>query len=150
MASLKLTVERIRNFTCPPNKKVAFLWDTGVTDLGVRATKTSKVFIFQDKLDGKAIRIKIGDIDAWPIESNDPDRPGARQEASRLKSLFDQGIDPRDEKAKLEAQRAAEEAEAARRNVTVEEDWNVYLRERKPAWSERHYDDHIKLSHPGG
>ena len=42
--------------------------------------------------------MKIGDVKTWVIESNAPDTPGARQEARRLQSLIDKGIDPRIEK----------------------------------------------------
>jgi hypothetical protein len=150
MLHKKLTQDRVRKALCPADKQQIFIWDTNVKGLGVRVTATSKSYIFQDKLGGKSIRIKIGDADTWPIDSTDPDHPGARQEAARLKALFDQGIDPRAEKLRIEAERAAEIAEAKRQKVTVGEVWHIYLEDRKQHWSARHYRDHLRLSHPGG
>ena len=100
MARQKLTAGRVRNFECPPETKQAFLWDSEVPGLGVRVTPGAKVYIYQGRLDGKTLRLKIGDIRTWVIDSTNPDKPGARQEARRLQGLIDQGIDPRLEKQK--------------------------------------------------
>jgi hypothetical protein len=53
MARQKLTAGRVKGFGCPSNKQQAFLWDSEVPGLGIRATKKAKVYIFQSRLDGK-------------------------------------------------------------------------------------------------
>lgn len=139
MSRQRLTVERIKNFTCLADKKQVFLWDSDAPGLGVRATAGAKVFIFQDKLDGKTIRITIGDVRSWPVDSNDKDKPGARQEARRLQTMVDKGIDPRAEKKKRIEKEAAEKRENARVQITVSEAWKEYLKERKSKWGQLHY-----------
>jgi integrase len=119
----RLTPDRIRRFTCPPGKKQAFLWDDKAPRLAVRATANAKAFVFESKLNRATIRVTIGDVNAWPLESvwhgkgkaREEVQRGAREEANRLQSLVNQGIDPRDEKrariAQAAAQKAAEQAE---------------------------------------
>lgn len=112
MARTRLTAGRIRDFTCPPDKAQAFLWDTEAPGLALRATPGSeaRAFIFQSKLNGKALRVTIGDVRAWNLDD-------ARTEARRLQTLIDQGTDPRQQKAEriaaAEAKRAAAEAAKA-------------------------------------
>lgn len=60
----RLTEDRIRQFTCPADKKRAFLWDTVAPRLAVRATAGAKAFIFEAKLDRQTIRRTIGDVRA--------------------------------------------------------------------------------------
>jgi integrase len=152
MARVKLTAGRIRDFECPTDKEQVFLWDSEVPGLGVRATAGSKVkvFVFQARLDGATIRLKIGDVRTWTIDSNDPDKPGARQEARRLQSLVDQGIDPRLEKQARIAEQAEKKQIAERQEVTFREAWDAYLEDRKDHWGERHLADHMELANPGG
>ncbi len=154
---VKLTAGRVRSFSASPDAKQVFRWDTEVPGFAVRATAGSKAFIFQSRLNGKTIRITIGDVRTRDIESDDPEHLGARQEARRLQTLIDQGIDPRDEKARraaeAEAQRQemdAQQAESARQEFTVAEAWGLYLEARRPRWGEHHYKDHLKLARPGG
>jgi integrase len=64
--------------------------------------------------------------------------------------LIDQGIDPREERARRHAEAIAKREEARRREVTVGEAWEAYIAARKHKWSARHLDDHEKLAHPGG
>ncbi|MCM8612457.1 integrase family protein [Accumulibacter sp.] len=117
----RLTLPRITAFTCPAGQHQAFLWDSDVPRLAVRATAGSKAFFFQSKMDGQVVRITIGSVVAWTIAA-------ARAEACRLQTMIDQGADPRAEKreriaaaarkiAEEEAQAAAlvAEAEAAQR-----------------------------------
>lgn len=109
----RLTLARISAFTCPEDKKQAFLWDVAVPRLAVRATAGAKSFIFETKLQRKTIRRTIGDVRAWMLED-------ARAEARRLQTLIDQGQDPRElerELAEAKAQKAAAQAasEAAKR-----------------------------------
>ena len=102
-----LTSGRITSFACPSDRSQAFLWDSEVPGLAVRATpagkrspKGGRAFIFQGYLDGSTPRITIGDTKIWPIEK-------ARIEARRLQALLDQGIDPREQKRELVAVKTA-------------------------------------------
>jgi integrase len=142
MPKARLTPERIRTFAT--DKPQAFLWDATTPGLAVRATAAgSKSFVFQGKLHGQAIRITIGDVRAWNLDR-------ARTEARRLQTLLDQGIDPREEKAKRQAEAEARRQEAKRKDVTLAEAWEAYIAARKHKWSDRHLADHVKHAHPGG
>lgn len=155
MAKENITPGRIRKLTAAGSQ--VFLWDTLATGLGVRATPAgAKSYIFQAKVNGKAVRITIGDVDAWPLESV-RDREtgaeitrGARQEARRLKNLTDQGIDPREQKRERIAAHEAQQAEARREAVTVKDAWDEYVKARTPVWSPRNLQDHNDLAHAGG
>ncbi len=120
MQRVKLTAERIRKFECPPDKQQAFLWDTE-SRLAVRATAGAKSYIYQGKLKGQTIRWTIGDVSDWLLESRDPTNPGAREEARRLQTLIDKGIDPRELRREQEAARADRKAAEAAARVETEE-----------------------------
>lgn len=119
----KLTLQRINKAICPADKYQIFIFDTDSPRLAVRITRPgAKSFIFESKLNGKTIRMTLGDVKSWPLSSiwkNVADgnrievQRGAREEANRLAGLIDQGIDPRElnmqEKAKKAAQKAKEE-----------------------------------------
>lgn len=150
MARQNLTAGRVRDFECPHDKGQVFLWDSNVPGLGVRATKSAKVFIFQARLDGKTIRMKIGDCRTWAIDSTDAEVPGARQEARRLQGLIDKGIDPRIDKQERLAEQQIKRNELTRRDTTIGDAWSVYIEARKPRWSERHLFDHEDIAKAGG
>lgn len=142
MPRIKLTAGRIRDFDRPTDKAQVFLWDTEVPGLGVRATAGAKAYIFQGKLNGKDLRITIGDVRAWNLDD-------ARVEARRLQTLIDQGTDPRQEKAEriaaAEAKRAAAEAariEAERADVTFRDAWLSYIEARGDEWGEAYREQH--------
>lgn len=104
---VNLTSGRITSFACPPDKPQAFLWDSEVPGLAVRATppgkrtpKGGRAFVFQGYLNGSTPRITIGDTKVWSLEK-------ARVEARRLQALLDQGIDPREQKRDLAAVKKA-------------------------------------------
>ena len=83
------TAARIAGFQCAPGKKQTIFWDGKTPGLGLRATAAgSKAFIFETSLNSKTIRMTIGDPRNWAIGD-------AQAEASRLKVMTDQGIDPR-------------------------------------------------------
>jgi len=81
---------------------------------------------------------------------SDPERPGAREEARRLQTLIDQGIDPRQRKADRIAEAEAKREEIRRRDVTVADAWKEYIEDRRDQWGARHLLDHERLAHPGG
>jgi integrase len=143
MARIRLTIERIRGLECEPGKGQSFMWDSEIPGLGVRITSGAKGFIFQSRLGGKTIRLKIGDVRTWNIDA-------ARQEARSLQTLIDQGIDPRlDKKQKIEIQEA-KRAEDARHSLTLGDVFLLYIDARKAKWSERYLADHFSLSQKGG
>ena len=148
MARQKLTAGRVRDFQCDQGQK--FLWDSEVPGLGVRATPGAKVYILQGRLAGKTLRVKIGDCRTWVIDSTDRAKPGARQEARRLQSLIDKGIDPRIEKKERAAEQEAKRHEIERRDVTLSDAWGEYIKARKGNWSVRHFTDHERIAQAGG
>ncbi|TXH39722.1 MAG: DUF4102 domain-containing protein [Burkholderiaceae bacterium] len=145
MARNKLTAGRIRDFECPTGTAQAFLWDTEAPGLAVRATPGSEArgFIFQSRLNGKALRLTIGDVRAWGIDA-------ARAEARRLQTQIDQGIDPRQEKAERIAATEAKREEARRVEAPALEAWGAYIEARRPKWSAPHLADHLNVSKEGG
>ncbi len=154
MARVKLTAGRIRDFECPTGGQ-AFLWDTDAPGLGVRATAGAKAFIFQSRLNGRALRITIGDVRVWGIdESRNAEgavvTPGARQEARRLQALIDQGTDPRHDKAEKLAVMEAKREKAQTAELTVGDVWKVYIEARTPKWGERHLRNHMAMTQAGG
>lgn len=164
MAKDKLTAGRIAAHKCEPGAAQSFLWDTECPGLAVRATPGDgpKAFIFQGRLKGRALRITIGDVKAWDIESRDPERPGARQEARRLQGLIDRGIDPRAEKAEriaaAEAKRTAQRAAAAAASEagahTLEKLFAAYVGHLRKQGKQAAYDaenifaNHVAAAHP--
>lgn len=149
------TAERVAGFKCKPGKKQTIYWDGKAPGLGLRVTATgAKSYIFETALNGKTIRITIGDVKTWPIDGVAGEKKTARAEATRLKAMTDQGIDPRQVKADVIA--ATESAAAAlvvkeiRELVTLGTAWPEYLKARKPLWSDRHYFDHVKTMQAGG
>ena len=164
MERVRLTLERIAEFACPEGKQQAFLWDTEAPGLAVRATASgAKSFIFESKLNRRTIRITLGDVRVWVLKSvwakGKETQRGAREEASRLKTIIDQGRDPRQvaademavEQGKREEQAAAalaEDEKARRSQITVGEVWGRYIEARRAKWSERHLFDHQKVIRP--
>tara|TARA_R110001583_G_scaffold31978_1_gene108981 strand:+ start:48912 stop:50324 length:1413 start_codon:yes stop_codon:yes gene_type:complete len=146
----RLTLERIRRFTCPADVKQVFLWDSVAPRLAVRATAGAKSFIFEGKLNRKTIRRTIGDANVWTLDQ-------ARAEANRLQVLVESGTDPRDlDRQREEAEQAAKFAavaaalEAEHRAKPAIEAWADYIEARRAKWSASHLRDHERLSQPGG
>lgn len=149
------TAERVAGFKCEANKKQSIYWDGKTPGLGLRVTAAgSKAFIFETRLNGKTIRMTIGDPRNWPIGK-------AQAEASRLKVMTDQGTDPRqviaDAIAAKEAKAAAKREQEAREALTVAEAWQAYVTERsaaikdgKPEWGDRHKAHHAYFVQAGG
>lgn len=159
----RLTPGRIRDFKCPAGTKQAFLFDTDAPRLAVRATAGAKSFVFEAKLNRQTIRVTIGSVEAWPLEdvvdkkTKEVTQKGARQEARRLQTLVDQGIDPREldreqKAAKVEAERAkTEERERnARIAMPALDAWSKYVAVRSPNWSASHLSDNLNVAKEGG
>lgn len=151
VARVKLTAGRIRDFVAEEGAAQSFLWDSDVPGLAVRATSNgAKSYIFQGKLGGKSMRITIGDVRSWSIESGSPEQPGAREEARNLQNLIDRGIDPRQARSEQQAKVEQQRKESIRRDVTFGEAWKAYIAARKGVWGARHLRDHEVMVLPGG
>ena len=148
---VNLTAGRVDAFTCPPDKAQAFLWDTDTPTLALRATPTGrKTYVFEARLNGSTIRIKIGTLADWPIKQ-------ARTKAQGLKMLVDAGTDPREVERDRQAAAvekkliAAAKVEAAKvAALTVGEVWTAYIEIRRPHWGALHYRDHGDKAKAGG
>lgn len=155
MTTTKLTGAKIDKAQCDPGKAQTFIWDAGTPGLALRITQAGgKAYIFESRFNGKTLRMTIGDSKSWALGK-------AQEEARRLQTLIDAGIDPRQAKAekiaKAEAARDEAKAKALRNSILVMDAWGEYLdRQRtmpekaKGKWGERHYRDHINLSQAGG
>ncbi|CAJ0797305.1 tyrosine-type recombinase/integrase [Ralstonia holmesii] len=144
MKKNNFTAERVASFQCEDGKQQTIHWDAKTPGLGLRVTAAgARAYIFESRLFGKTIRVTIGDPRNWGLAK-------ARTEASRLKTLVDDGKDPREVKAEQQAAHAARKAEVARQNVTFAKAWQIYIEARKSKWSESHYQGHMNLADEGG
>jgi len=146
------TAGRVSKFCCEAGKAASFLWDTESTGLGLKASSGgAKNYVLQSRLEtGATLRLTIGSTKTWTLGA-------ARNEARRLQTLIDSGIDPREEKreriAEAEAKVAESEAkriEAQRVALPAMEAWQAYLIARAARWSPRSLLDHQRLSADGG
>ena len=144
MTRINLTASAIHKFTCPDHKAQAFIRDATTPGLGVRATKSTKAFIFQGKLkDGRTVRATIGDVRAWGIDD-------ARREARRLQMLIGQGHDPREVQRGIIAE-SVERIERERfRQAPALQAWAEYIASRRHQWSETYARQHEQAAQAGG
>jgi integrase len=155
MAKVAFTAGRVAGFKCPSDKTQAFLWDSNVPGLGLRATpKGSSAYIFQGVFNGKDLRLTIGSPSAWSIAQ-------AQAKTREFQRLIDEGTDPRSVKAEKKAAAKAEhqrqQAEQARQSVTGLQAWADYTHEgtevgftSRGPWGQHHARDHVDMVAPGG
>lgn len=144
MARIKLTAPKVLGFVCPPDKNQAFLWDSSVKGLAVRATpKGAPTYIFQSRFQNSTIRMRIGFPNAWTLED-------AREKAREYQRQIDEGKDPREVKAAITASDIARRASKRQEDITVGVAWADYCERRRPHWGELHYRDHINKAKLGG
>jgi integrase len=144
MAKINFTAARVAGFECPAEKAQVFLWDSKVPGLGLRATSAgSKAYIFQGRVHGRTVRITVGDFRSWTIDK-------AQEEARRLQTLIDTGIDPREHRVEQHAAYKERQTEAMRKDATVGDAWDTYVDSRKPHWGKRHYQEHLNHAEVGG
>ncbi|NHZ93639.1 DUF4102 domain-containing protein [Massilia sp. CCM 8733] len=148
MAKVNFSIERLNNFACEPGKQQSILWDAKAPGLGLRVTAAgARSFVFETRLNGKTLRITIGDVRTWPIGK-------AQAEATRYKAQTDQGVDPRqvrtDQHAAQKKALASASAAALRDAVTLGDVWKEYVAERMGQWSEHHIAAHRKIIQSGG
>ncbi|WP_255590834.1 MULTISPECIES: integrase family protein [unclassified Acidovorax] len=154
---VRLTAGRVADFSCPPGKSQAFLWDTDAPTLAVRVTPTGrKTYVFESRLNRGTIRINIGDVKTWPLDApvGEKDAKTARREATRLAQMVDSGLDPREVARQEQAHRAAAKAVNESKALTVGDVWPLYLANGRPkrrdAWKPRYRADLEAMASPGG
>lgn len=151
MKRAPLTINRIDKLTCPAGKAQVFLWDSEVPGLAVRATPTRKTFIFQGELLDKTLRVTIGEYPAWRLDAPaDSSEPNARRRARELRGMIDQGIDPRELEKQAKAESKRQQAENARKDITLADVWPNYIKANASRWSPTHLAAHERLVHRGG
>jgi integrase len=144
MTKQNFTAARVDSFQCEPGKQQSIFWDAKTTGFGLRVTAAgARAYIFESRLFGKTIRVTIGDARSWDLAK-------ARTEASRLRTLVDDGNDPREVRAERKAAHESRRTEVRRQDVTFGEIWDEYVEARRPFWSERHHRDHLQHASPGG
>ncbi len=142
------TAGRVDKFSCKAGKIQSIFWDAKTPGLGLRVTKNgARSFVFESRLHGRTLRLTIGDKRTWDIGT-------AQEEATRLKRLVDQGIDPREEQAEKRAKAEATRVKKEQTKVLVDDAWTAYIehhkKRRKKSWGARHLADHVNLSQAGG
>jgi len=133
---------------CDPGKNQAIFYDAKTPGLGLRVTGAGvKAYIFETRLNGKTLRLTIGDVRSWKLGD-------AQDEADRLKVMVNQGIDPRqvkaDQAAATTAATIAKKAQETRETVTVGIAWAEYVKAMQSTWGALHLHDHIRSMQSGG
>jgi len=138
---ISFTADRVAKLRCPDNKQQVIYWDTNNKGyFGVRVTSNqAKAYIFQSRVHGQSIRLKIGDPISMSIKE-------AEAEAMRLKVLTSTGIDPRQGKAEAKAKKKADKIRGTNAIVV----WDEYIKARAKHWGERHKADHEEMARVGG
>ncbi|CAN5873199.1 integrase family protein [soil metagenome] len=149
------TAGRVAAFNCAASKKQSIFWDGKTPGLGLRVTAAgTKSYIFETSLNGKTLRITIGDVKTWTVAD-------AQDKATAYKAQTDNGIDPRQVKADglaakqdardaKQAKQTAMQAQQVRESVTLGDVWPEYVADRAPNWSELHHRDHLRIMQAGG
>ena len=134
------TASKIKELRCETSKSQSIYWDSKTPSLGLRVTPTgNRAYIFQTWFNGTNLRLTIGDIGTWSLGS-------AQAEARRLKVLTDRGVDPRQERAKAEAENKASRLKGTSGLVI----WEQYINARQHQWGDRHKADHKDMVRKGG
>ncbi len=138
------TAGRVAGFKCEAGKNQTIFWDGKAPGLGLRVTRAGvKSYIFETRLNGKTIRVTIGDERTWTISK-------AQDEATRLKAMTDLGDDPRQVKADKQAAAEAKREEAKNAEAPAIDAWQSYIEARQGKWSASHRKDHATVSKAGG
>jgi integrase len=137
---ISFTANKIKDLACESGKSQTIHWDSKTPSLGLRVTPTgNRAYIFQTWFNGTNLRSTIGDINTWTLGA-------AQAEARRLKVLTDQGVDPREERAKADAKNRANRL----RGVSGLVVWDEYIKARQHQWGDRHRADHKDMVRKGG
>ena len=154
--TLKFTRANIKGLIWREGTKQTLYWDSEQKGLGLRVTKGKKVFIYEQRLHGKTIRLAY---------KNELDLELARAWATEQRAEFNKGNDPREILKQKEIQgderKAKAKVEADRERVLVKDAWNDYIEYQKSLmplkglakgkkWGERHLQDHLNMTQQGG
>ena len=154
--TLKFTRANIKGLIWREGTKQTLYWDTEQKGLGLRVTKGKKVFIYEQRLHGKTIRLSY---------KNELDLDLARAWATEQRAEFNKGNDPRDilkEKEILVGEKKAKaKVQADREKILVKDAWDDYIEYQKSLmplkglakgkkWGERHLQDHLNMTQQGG
>lgn len=145
---IKLTPNRIDKAACPAGKQQIILRDSEQPGLGLRVTAGgSKAYVFQAKISGEVVRVKIGDLQTFTLSE-------ARAKAAELRALVLEGRDPRVVRAERAAADTAKREKSRADKQPAIEIWPLYMghsstRQKKP-WSARSRLEHERLADPGG
>lgn len=154
--TLKFTRANLKGLIWREGTKQTLYWDTEEKGLGLRVTKGKKVFVYEQRLHGKTIRISY---------KNELDLDLARKWATEQRAEFNHGNDPREilkEKGILGEERKAQaKAQADREKIFVKQAWDDYIEHQKALmplkglakgkkWGERHLIDHLNMTQQGG
>jgi len=138
------TASRVAGFKCEPGKTQSIYWDGKTPGLGLRVTPAGvKSYIFETRLNGKTLRVTIGDVRTWAIYK-------AQEEATSLKAMTDKGDDPRQVKAEKKAATEAKREDAKNAGAPAIDAWKNYIAVRQGKWSASHRADHATVSKAGG
>src|SRR3984885_1621166 len=122
MKHADFSVKRIEGLECQPGRSQSLYWDGYAPGLGLRVTAAgSKSYIFETWLHGRCLRLTIGDQRTWTLGK-------AQDEATRLKALTDQGIDPRRLRAEQEAAAEAARLQGKSEEALAAGAWDAYLK----------------------
>ena len=137
---ISFTANKINGLLCEIGKSQTIYWDKKTPNLGIRVTPAgSKSYIFQTWFNNTNLRLTIGGLNSWSLGK-------AQSEARRLKVLTDQGIDPRVQRAEIEAQNKASRLKGVIGLVV----WEEYVKARQHQWGDRHKSDHKEMVRKGG
>ena len=138
------TAGRIAGFKCEPGKTQHIFWDGKTPGLGLRVTPAGiKSFVFETRLNGKTLRMTIGDARTWAIDA-------AQQEATRLKAMADQGDDPRLVRAEKAAAIEAKRRDSIHADQPALVAWQAYVTDRSAKWGAATLRDHQRFADAGG
>ena len=122
MAKVNFTADRVAAFHCEAGKRQSLLWDAKTPGLGLRASDGGvKSFVFETRLNGKTLRLTIGDVRAWTIAK-------AQAEARLLRSQVDKGVDPRQQRAEQRVREETVRAEVKRQDVMLSGNYSAAMR----------------------
>lgn len=120
------TAGRIAKLECEAGKQQTIYPDAKTPGLGLRVTAAgAKSYVFETRLNGQTLRVTIGDVRTWTVGK-------AQAEATRLKTLTDQGIDPRQQRREQAVATEIARQATKRQDLTVGEAWQAYIAARAP------------------
>lgn len=139
--AVRFTKEVVKGFACPENKNQAFLYFIDPAGLGIRATRTSKSWIYRgvNPKTGQDMRVTLA-----PYSSVGYQR--ASEMALELSIILSRGVDPREKEREEQQQRIAELSRETLLATPLRALWDEYIKAKSAKWSELHLRDHHQHS----